>query len=811
MKKLSHYKAALPIILSLVAVFLAMPHAAHAGLLDILATPVDFVGRLVSVSMEYIILPLAAGVLYLAGQIMDSAITFGLHTGYIFSLSPAINLGWSIVRDLINICFIFVLIYISLGTIVQGLRFGTASKLRAVIIAAILINFSLFFTKAVVDASNVFGQWLYGGVLTTLAENSIDKTKPVSLSGLITKRLGIIAYWTNNNTKPNASDGSQNWLSDPSQSIVGRFLRLAIVLIATYMFLYISVIFVARAITILFLLVFSPIGFFIGEVLPSLAPYSKQWRNELEKAATFPVAFLLMLYISLQFINSLGILNLSTLMPSVKVFGSEFKIGDLFQYVLIIMLLKATLEASKSYSGQVGGMLGDLASGLGKVAVNAGMGVASGGTALLARGGIAAFYAEKGKGKDAFKETFKAGVPIYNKFTGGDLKKNLKDYTTKTLKDASFDIRNLKMPGMGKDTLATQLGNVTGININTKTAKEYKEQKKEFQEEVKIEKAQKDLLEDIDKLLAEETALEHAKGTPTEAAEQKAVWDRQDRINKNLGSLSNKQLEKFRISDLTNPKFLEQLSASQVEYLTEKSELSDGDKAKIRQARTLGLSSIMYETEPDPTFPAGSNRERLRMVKGAPVSKPKGSVDVTKIAKTAKKLNKKELENLPSYILSSPDFARSLDSEKLETIMKSDSYGGGTKGRIKQARYEKLKDLIDKGAVPDDIKAEISAINMNANEIAKLGEEMFAAKRTFFIPGGGTREEWVPKEEMIDALVARGNTDVFDKMISNDLHEDIREKIRDYIDEKAAAPSAGGKNNYKKISEWFTKGRGVGF
>jgi len=328
--------------------------------------------------MEVIILPIAAGIFSLVGMLFDETVKFSLHTAYIFSLSPAINLGWVIIRDVANIFFIFVLIYISLGTIVKGtVGFHTKDLLTKVIIAALLINFSLFITKAVIDTSNVFGNWLYNGVLKTLEVNkATGASKDPSLSDLINARLGIIQFWSGGS---NATANTSEFIKDAERGIIGQFIRLSIVLIAIYIFAYCAIMFLARSITLLFLMVFSPIGF-MGGVLPQLEKYAKDWKNELVSAAIFPIVFLLMLYISLQFINSLNLLNITS---------SDDRVGLYFHYFIIIFLLHATLKVAKENSGEMGKALVGMADSLGKFAV----GAAGGGAALLGKvaiGGTAA-------------------------------------------------------------------------------------------------------------------------------------------------------------------------------------------------------------------------------------------------------------------------------------------------------------------------------------------------------------------------------------------------------------------------------------
>src|SRR4051812_35738977 len=68
-------------------------------------------------------------------------------------LGGAINVTWTAVRDVANMLFIFALLYTAIMTI-----FGKGDYKRTIlnlIIAALLINFSLFFTKVIIDAANL--------------------------------------------------------------------------------------------------------------------------------------------------------------------------------------------------------------------------------------------------------------------------------------------------------------------------------------------------------------------------------------------------------------------------------------------------------------------------------------------------------------------------------------------------------------------------------------------------------------------------------------------------------------------------------
>ena len=72
-----------------------------------------------------------------------------------------IKQGWTVVRDLCNIGFIFILLWLSISTILGLNEHGVKHALSRVIIAAVLINFSLMFTQMVIDIPNMLSVTIY--------------------------------------------------------------------------------------------------------------------------------------------------------------------------------------------------------------------------------------------------------------------------------------------------------------------------------------------------------------------------------------------------------------------------------------------------------------------------------------------------------------------------------------------------------------------------------------------------------------------------------------------------------------------------
>jgi len=101
----------------------------------------------------------------LAGSLFNASIQFSL-TGKIFDANEntMIKDGWVMVRDLLNLVFIFILLYAAISTILQYGNMDIKKILPSLIIAALLINFSMLITKMVIDASHIFAWEFYNQI-----------------------------------------------------------------------------------------------------------------------------------------------------------------------------------------------------------------------------------------------------------------------------------------------------------------------------------------------------------------------------------------------------------------------------------------------------------------------------------------------------------------------------------------------------------------------------------------------------------------------------------------------------------------------
>ncbi len=86
-------------------------------------------------------------------QIIHALLFFAQYNDFISS--PAVTLGWIVMRDLANMFFVFVLLAIAIGTILQQEKYSYRTLLPGFIMAAIMVNFSKTIAGFIIDISQV--------------------------------------------------------------------------------------------------------------------------------------------------------------------------------------------------------------------------------------------------------------------------------------------------------------------------------------------------------------------------------------------------------------------------------------------------------------------------------------------------------------------------------------------------------------------------------------------------------------------------------------------------------------------------------
>ncbi len=259
-----------------------------------------------------------------------------------------INDAWKTFRDLSNIFFIFALIYASIGTILQLHTYNVKQLISKLIIAALLINFSLFFTKAIIDASNIVATEFYSHI--TFQDG--DTKANITQSKLGTALLSIVriqSFYADGKT-PNAVD------ADPGRNFARSehpFLLFAMGIIFAFFFtivmLAVTLTFIGRFVTFIGLLILSPLAF-VAPILPGGEEMSNEWKKSLINNAIYAPAFLIMIWVVLRIANDptfkdgLGLTAFSSAFSDTP---KTSALGVVLNFIILITMLIFSVTISK--------------------------------------------------------------------------------------------------------------------------------------------------------------------------------------------------------------------------------------------------------------------------------------------------------------------------------------------------------------------------------------------------------------------------------------------------------------------------------
>lgn len=212
---------------------------------------------------------------------------------YINGLS-AVGVTWRILRDIGNIMLIFGFLAVGIATILNVDWYGGKKTLPMLIIVAVLLNFSLFISEAIIDTGNLFATQFYSQINggRTAGGNTSITNEPIS--NAIMNRLGLATLY--------GSALRKNDLLKENNIIFISIFGGLLFMIAAFVMFSLAFILIARFVALLFLIILAPIGF-AGLAVPQLKGTAEQWWSELVKQTVTAPALLLLLYIALAIIT----------------------------------------------------------------------------------------------------------------------------------------------------------------------------------------------------------------------------------------------------------------------------------------------------------------------------------------------------------------------------------------------------------------------------------------------------------------------------------------------------------------------------
>lgn len=482
----------------------------------------------------------------------------------------AIQVGWTAIRDISNMFFIFVLLYIAIQTIL-GMADGKTKRMVAhLIIAALLINFSLFATQVVVDAGNMLTVGFWSNIKTTQASGTTGGFAPVVMEGLKIQT---------------AFNGGQGSNTDKAKIYFGGAI---VMFIAGYVLLAGAIMMIVRTVTLIILMIVSPFAF-LGFALPTGGGFAKKWLDELIGATFVAPAFVMMLYLNMIIIRSLDITNLGAAGGSgfAAVFaGDVSNFAIIYNFLVVIILLLASLKVANSISKDAGSSAGAWA----KKAIGYGGAAGFGG---------AAWGLRKSVGNGASKLKNNEAIQKAAQQTGmKGMMARTALRTSNAAARSSFDVRNA--PGM-KSAGASALAGYTGVKFGSAGGAGGELAQRQAKDQAIIKKAeelfpnnpiaQQNYIANATKTLPSSNIFTQKGRAEAKDAWGKAITDKKlpSRLDQKPGAFANKE-DKV-LSDKKKTLEVEQKTKEAKEKLTTEPAKYDALKTQLDTLKATGAST----------------------------------------------------------------------------------------------------------------------------------------------------------------------------------------------------------------------------
>ncbi|MGH7141277.1 MAG: type IV secretion system protein [Minisyncoccia bacterium] len=274
--------------------------------------------------------------------------------------------GWTLARDVANMLFLFAIVYLAITIIVSANSAGTTHTLVLIIVMALLVNFSFFLTRVVIDAGNIAAITVYNEIPAPPVENEsgaagggnacagqqasfICNSGTKDLSSSIMGALNIQNLY---GTTPFATWAAAKDSLTQIATLVMLYIAVAILFaFVGFIFLAVGAKFLVRIVALWLVIIASPVAF-AAYALPQTRHWFNQWIWQLLKNSFYPAIFLfLFLFVILFMSQGAGCTQTTTTAGSVgvcngllsDVFNNTGAISNPSQYVLSLGLEVAAI------------------------------------------------------------------------------------------------------------------------------------------------------------------------------------------------------------------------------------------------------------------------------------------------------------------------------------------------------------------------------------------------------------------------------------------------------------------------------------
>jgi len=373
-----------------------LPACSLVGAIDMLGIKGTFMGC-VAQTFYYVLFVPTSYLFALSGVLFDSTLAYSVQDSS-YSIG-FVTEGWKLIRDFCNLFFIFIMLYIAIGTILNLNSVKTKETIINVVIIGLFINFSLFVTQVIIDASNITARVFYNSDSIKLTSGGVDGastafTRTKGEGGVISLSSGLVNKINPQNIIINSSKVNDIQSQVSNANVIdreegnlgaGQFILITIMasginIVGFTIFLTVGMLFIARVIGLWLAMILSPLAFFTY-ILPEMAQTKKigwknWWPETLQMAFLAPV-FIFFMFLILKFLEMGSFVKATSLRES----GLNYFIATIIPFLFIMIFMMKAKKIAVDMSGE----FGEMAVKAGSAVSGLALGAVTGGTAMLGR------------------------------------------------------------------------------------------------------------------------------------------------------------------------------------------------------------------------------------------------------------------------------------------------------------------------------------------------------------------------------------------------------------------------------------------
>lgn len=323
-------------------------------------------GRFIAVYTATGLINLTGWLLGTAGVLLNTALEFtitGFHANIYSNIESGVKAVWTAFRDIANILIIGMFTYTAIAMILGIESFSARKTVAKILLIAILINFSLLFTRLIIGSSNFVANEFYkAAAFYPATANQLPgagATRPydqyaAGISGRFAQLMGVGGSLAPSEALWKVSEKTDNGFI----ALVQGLFTATIFFAAALVFLYAAFLLIARAILFIVLLITSSLAF-ATHLVPNklLGGYGwEKWWSSLLKNAIFGPLLLMLLWATLTLGEGIKKLNNDQTLGALLVDPAKGgAINTLFSYLLILGMLYASIKIASSFAGKIAG------------------------------------------------------------------------------------------------------------------------------------------------------------------------------------------------------------------------------------------------------------------------------------------------------------------------------------------------------------------------------------------------------------------------------------------------------------------------